>query len=236
MPIHHNLQFFNVELEWHPGDTQNLYYQNVLKKYDDLKRLGWINKKISYKFNSHGFRSEEFKEGKNIIFLGCSITFGTGINLEDTFPYKVAKSINYNCCNLGVSGSSNDTAFRLSEYWIPKINPDIVVLLSPEESRLELLSNNPTESIHYRINKESLKDSFYEKWVINEENGRLNRLKNQLSIQNICQSRNIKFLNFNVESDFCFTEKDLARDLSHPGVLSHHSFSEKILNFIHKED
>jgi len=233
MNIIDNLQHRSTELDWHLGDTQELYQHNLTNKYDELNRYGWVDKTIKYKFNSHGFRSEEFKEGKNILFLGCSITFGTGLGYDDIFPSRVAKAMGYNLCNLAISGSSNDTAFRLAETWLAKIKPDMVILMSPDKSRLELLTLQPEgSSIHFRVNKVSTQQPFYQKWILNDENSRLNQLKNQLAIQHLCNTQGIKFLNFNIESDFCFVENDLARDLSHPGISSHIATAEKILNVI----
>jgi hypothetical protein len=232
-----NLQFRSTETEWHLGDTQDLYRHNLEHRFEELHSAGWIDKTIKYKFNSHGFRCEEFKESKNILFLGCSITFGTALRNEDIFPTQVSRALGYNCCNLALSGSSNDTAFRLAETWLSRIKPDIVLLMSPDKSRLEITTAEPEgSSIHFRVNNTvqnyAMTNSFYLKWIMHEENARLNQLKNQLAIKHLCNTQGIKFLNFNIESDFCFIENDLARDLSHPGILSHRATTEKILNFI----
>ena len=75
-------------------------------------------------------------------------------------------------------------------------------------------------------------DIFYQKWLLNEENARLNQLKNSLGIAHLCKNLGIKFLNFTVENDFCLVDDDLARDLSHPGRLSHIGTADKILSKI----
>lgn len=228
IPDHHHRKFANKELLWYPYDDEKTYIQHRLTRINDLMRFNWLDRKITYRFNSDGFRSEEFKEN-SIAFLGCSITFGIGLPLEDIYPTLVSKKLNMPMSNLSVSGSSNDTAFRIAEYWLPRLKPSILILMSPDKSRMELLGRDIT---NYRVNSQCIKDQFYQKWLLDEENARLNQLKNSLGIAYLCNSLGIKFLNFTVENDFCFIENDLARDLSHPGVASHLETARMILNVI----
>ena len=57
--------------------------------------------KISYQFNSLGFRSDvEFDYLPDIVFFGGSSTFGVGVSIEQTFPHVVAYEKNlklWNC-------------------------------------------------------------------------------------------------------------------------------------------
>lgn len=59
--------------------------------------------------NSDGYRdreySDEVRSGKNIIFIGDSVTFGSGVNLEDTFTKVVERGLDgVYCMNWGVGG------------------------------------------------------------------------------------------------------------------------------------
>lgn len=47
--------------------------------------------KITYKFNSLGFRSDEFHNQPSLFTVGNSISFGVGIDIENTFGYIVAQ-------------------------------------------------------------------------------------------------------------------------------------------------
>lgn len=227
-PEHHHKKFANTELLWYPYDDEETYQKNLVTHKDDLIRLGWLDRKITYKFNSVGHRSDEFQDN-SIIFLGCSITFGIGLPLEYIYPTIVSNALSLPCSNLSVSGSSNDTAFRLAEYWLPKLKPKIVIIMSPDKSRLELLGKEIT---NFRVNAHSMNNLFYQRWLMDEENARLNQSKNILAVKSICTELGIKFLPFTVEQDFCFIESDLARDLSHPGRLSHIKTARKILSRI----
>jgi hypothetical protein len=227
-PEHHHKKFANTELLWYPYDDEETYQKNLLARRDELIRLGWLDRKITYKFNSVGHRGDEFQDG-SIVFLGCSITFGIGLPLECIYPTVVSAALDLPCANLAVSGSSSDTAFRLAEYWLPKLKPKIVIMMAPDKSRLELLDK---EVSNFRVSDYTRHSIFYQKWLMNEENSRLNQLKNILAIKSICSELSIKFLPFTVEQDFCFVESDLARDLSHPGRLSHIGTADKILSKI----
>lgn len=227
-PSHHHQKYANQELLWYPYDDVETYNKNLIERHEDLVRLGWLDRTITYKFNSNGFRSAEFQEG-SVVYLGCSITFGIGLPLENTFPSLVSEKLELDCCNLAVSGSSNDTAFRLAEYWLCRIKPKMVILMSPDSSRIELVGK---EIINYRPSSSTGHMIYYQLWLMDNENARLNQLKNSLAIEQICNSLGIKFLMFTVENDFCFIENDLARDLSHPGVASHAKMADLILNRI----
>jgi len=208
------------EVDWIPGDTEQQYQQNQ-------KDLGdWIDRKFTYKFNKQGFRCEEFVENTDILFLGCSYTIGVGLPLENTWSYLVAESLGSTYANLGQGGGSNDTAFRLGYYWIPKIKPKFVFLLSPQPHRFELIT---TDMIHFfsPTNLSERFKQFTENWMTNDINPTLDQIKNTLALEHICLKQGIKFINCN---SLELARKDYARDLSHPGVESNRQFAQSILN------
>lgn len=57
------------------------------------------DKNHSYKYNSHGYRGDDFinlgepHDGKHVLFAGCSETEGVGTRLEDLWAYKVYQRI-----------------------------------------------------------------------------------------------------------------------------------------------
>jgi hypothetical protein len=59
------------------------------------------------------------------------------------------------------------------------------------------------------------------------QNGLLNRRKNKLAIEKLCDDRKIKFVHDNTEE---MKIVDFARDLSHPGTKSNKLFADKILS------
>ena len=60
---------------------------------------------IHYTYNSHGYRSEEFKD-QEILTLGCSQTLGLGLPLEYTWPFLLSEKMNMPYANLAKGGDS----------------------------------------------------------------------------------------------------------------------------------
>ena len=104
----------------------------------------------TYSFNRQGFRGEDFdpKASKRIFFSGCSYTFGTGLNYEETAAYKF--KMNYcsesgidpaevNLLNFAMPGGSNDYIVRTMISQCEKVKPDIAVVLFSHSTRAEYI-------------------------------------------------------------------------------------------------
>jgi|688.fasta_scaffold01693_8 hypothetical protein len=227
--------FSNTIQEWDLFDSKERYEENLNKNFNLLKSNNWIDKKITYKFNGDGFRSFEFDaDTDSILFLGCSLTFGTGLPLEETAGYLISQKLKLRFFNLGLGGTSNDTAFRFGYHYISTLKPKIVIMFSPENSRIELCENQ--KIFYYRSQMKFYQmDSFYKKWLLDDTNSFLNQQKNILAIENICITNNIKFLCFDAPKLFLIDFKvtnDFARDLIHPGIKTHQLVSEFVLGQI----
>ena len=207
-------------------------YQNK-KTRQQLKSLGWIKRDIEYRFNKYGFRCDEFTDEPGVLWLGCSYTMGIGLPNDTTFAHLVSKELGLKNFNLGVGAASNNTCFRFGSYWIEKLKPKIVVLASPDISRIEMLGahDNVKDLSSLAVPKE---------WFLNERNQDFNRQKNAMALYYYCSKVNAKYVWFpqhtafpKVESEENFWKKDKARDLAHPGILNHKYAADKILEFIH---
>lgn len=224
--------FSGTTRNWVITDSEELYKQNIKEpKYrEQLDKLGFDDTSITYEFNSEGFRSDKFNletERDSIVFLGCSLTVGIGIPLEDTWAYKVAKSLGLRCYNLGVGGTSADGCFRLANHWLPILKPKYVCMLTPAMGRMELIDENNIYAflpLHLVPNDEMRKNlqrvtdivldedekkqltssqinSFYTLWATNKLNIELNLKKNQLAIRRICDENNIKIFDLTTEDN-----------------------------------
>jgi len=223
MNIDHNpyIDLANKELYWLPMDTEKLYKENLNNKKELLEKYNWIDSNFTYKFNSHGFRCNEFTNDPSIVFLGCSITAGIGIPLEATWASLVSAELNLACYNLGIGGSSNDTAFRLANSWLERIKPKVVVFCQTYDHRIEIFDSEGSIA-----NISSELPEFYNTWLSNKYNATLLKVKNRLAIAQLCNLLNIKFLYVNVED---IHYQDLARDLAHPGIQTNIDFSKSVL-------
>ena len=230
-----NKKYAGQTLDWLPMDTEELYKFNLKNRYNELESNGWINNPFTYKFNSDGFRCGEFTQDPGILFLGCSITLGVGVPVEQIWPELVAQQLSMQCANLGLGGSSADTAFRLCHGWIDKIRPKIIVFALPGVDRTELIVNGRAEFLSPAWNSLDRYSNYLKDWIADDNNANLNRLKNKLAVKSLCQDRGIKYIEID-PYDILVTEKitpkTLARDLAHPGIGYHKRVSEIVLQLI----
>lgn len=227
-------EYADRELSWFPLDSLAAYEHHLATRRQDLEDNGWIGRSIIYRFNEHGFRSDPLVPGQGAMFLGCSFTFGTGLALEDCWPYQVSKRLALSCWNLGVAGAANDTMFRLGSFWIPHLAPRVVVVLLTEPTRLEIIDNRKFVPIMPKfIPKEY--EQFYRYWVTTDANSRFNEMKNQLAIQSLCDKAGIPVFFFRMK-DFMYKFDqpylDYARDLTHPGPKTMARFADKVVSAI----
>jgi len=225
----------NKSLKWATHDSLKLfnYHKSNKKTAKLLKSLGWHENSIEYKFNSNGFRSEEFdSEGNSIVFLGCSHILGTGLDLPSTAAHIVSKQLGYKCFNLGLNGGCSDTCFRFAYYWLPKLKPKITVLMQPQKERFELFH---FDKLIQMLGNDMPKPytSFYKSWLSVDLNSELNYQKNLLAIKNICDTNNIKFVHVN--NIFANNKIATARDLAHAGREPNKLKAQEILNIINKK-
>jgi hypothetical protein len=239
-------QHANTTRYWLQNDRKELYELNLKSNYDLLKNNNWIDNSFTYKFNSHGFRCDEFTDEPSIMFLGCSFTCGIGLPIDYIWPELVSKKLNMRCANLGIGGSSIDTAFRLCHGWIDIIKPQIVILLEPPGVRVELVYNDTIVNLNTGITvfengfiaSKNLQNpnhnnhqTFIKEWSLDDNNDYFNKIKNKLAIESICSARNIKCLSIPFKEIFK-RKVDLARDLSHYGIKSNQLFADYILTKI----
>jgi hypothetical protein len=224
----------DLEVAWFPNDTEELYLDNIKNNYHQLSLNGWVGRHFTYKFNSHGFRSEEFSHDNSVMFFGCSHTAGIGLPWESTWAYNVAKELNLKNFNLGMPGCGPDTAFRLANHYIPQIKPKLVIYAEPPPGRMALHSaRHKIHDFWAHIEPDQYNDpsfrSFYEHWLSLHENVVLHSLKHKLALEMLCIQHNIKFIYAHSDE---IPISDHARDLGHAGEKSNMNFVQIILDRI----
>lgn len=234
-PINHQHSMFaNKTVEWFTSDSLERFTDNLAKPNNraTLERNNWIDKKIEYTFNSHGFRADEFEENSNsILFLGCSFTLGTGLTYEHTWPYLVSQEFGLKNYNLGISGGSNDSAFRLGNHYIPKLKPSFVVFAGTGFDRLDVIDDEVI-TLRYNWIPEHLDSDYYKDWVTYRENGELNWCKNQLAIKYLCKEHSIPYIYLSFIDLITWPLSDNGRDIIHPGIGINSRIAEKIIQDI----
>lgn len=236
-----------VVLNWTGSDNQSAYERHCADPITNnkLKAGGWTDSNIRYELNSEGWRSagcaEYDVDEPCLIALGCSFTFGTGLNLDQTWSAKVADQLGLRLVNLGMPGHSLD----LSTAWLT-INqhrlrdPRAVIICEPPPGRMSWVTHNHIMSMSYghtllrmvRGSAETPVSSLgaYE-WLINnlKINSAISYYKNSSVARLWASQRTIPFMHFNGLDDTVPTS--LARDLSHHGEPWHDAIANSILEW-----
>lgn len=131
------------------NDVIDRLFFNNLDKTDPLRFHDIYlspNKKISseffYRLNSLNYRSDEFYSNPNIIFSGCSFTYGMGLEEEHLWTDILAKKINKEYINLALPGKSTSSIINnLYSYIREYGKPEYIFCLFPNFNRFELPIN-----------------------------------------------------------------------------------------------
>lgn len=230
-PTHYWRRFSNQTLQWIDTDTQELWLKNLTDKEtrEKLSENDWMKiPSIEYTFNSEGFRCGDFTDEEGAIFLGCSITGGVGLPESCIWPTIIAKSLNLRCWNLGTSGGSMDSCFRLLNYYIDKLTVKYVFLLSPSPHRFEMHCSNVWKSVTPGSN--NISGDTRREWYGSAQNAIHNYAKNFMAMKYICDYYGVEF--YDVKTGMEPNTPDLARDLMHPGVTRQTVYANTFLNMI----
>lgn len=224
-------------LDWIHGDNESVYQTNMQDPEYAKYAQSQCWDQITYKINSRGFRCEEFNDTKDprcIITLGCSFTMGVGLAVEKTWPQLLGQALARKVINLSWPGLSADSCFRLAQYWVPCINPSLVVMLTPPCDRLELATTDlelPFEVFMpaSRSKYFTATDTFLKQWWTNDANLHLNNAKNKFAITGLCDSLNIASQIYDADHVMTQARPDYARDRLHAGESAHRELVDNIL-------
>jgi hypothetical protein len=223
---------------WSPLDSHERWIENMKdpKKQKHLVAHGFDNEHaITYSYNSHGFRCDDFDHEPGFIALGCSITMGIGVPVQESWPSVLSDLTGLKARNLGLGGAGMDTCFRMLFHYIDQLNPKFVAFVMPAQGRFEFYVNNYPElflpgSIEHVVQKH---------WYADNKNSETNFLKNYLLIEQLCQIKNIKLVHL-LHSDLpvwqsgCGDNFSTARDLKHPGAERHVECAEKFVTLLNQ--
>lgn len=138
-----------LDLGTYPKDQEIQFSLTDLDSEEQFNKLAvsnWQKDSFTYKYNSCGFRSQEFNRNDSelvLLTLGCSHTVGVGIPQHKNWPEQLCSNYfpDYVVYNAGLGGASADTVARLAINMIPIIKPDIVAIMWPSLHRFETYEN-----------------------------------------------------------------------------------------------
>jgi hypothetical protein len=246
-PWHPGINQKGKILNWLPSDTQEYFEKNIAdpEQQEYLAQQGWSDPTaIEYSINNHGFRSDQFlRDHPCMIALGCSFTVGIGLPHHQVWPWILGAALNLRVYNLAWGGASTDTCFRMADYWIPQLNPQLVCMLTPPSNRFELLTaSGPWPAAEVIMPNtstvlENLKnDTFVKHWWTNELNARFNSRKNKLAIEMIASKNSAPIVIFDVDTESSMRPHihGYARDFLHVGPSGHQELAKKMLAKLNK--
>lgn len=125
------LFFNNLDEADHTGN------HNILTEENNL-----INSEFFYNLNSLRYRSNEFYERPDILFSGCSFTYGMGLSKDSLWIDRIAKKMKKEYVNLGLPGKSVSSIINnIYSYFREYGHPEYVFCLFPNFNRFELPIN-----------------------------------------------------------------------------------------------
>lgn len=232
-PYHHQIEFRSTTVSWFATDQEHMYDRNLQDpdRRTVLEANGWIDRDITYSFNSHGFRCGEFEPGTGFVALGCSVTAGVGLQDQHTWPCIIGEKLGIPAWNLGIGGGAMDTNFRMAEHWIPLLRPRFVIMLGTP-LRIEIALSDVVDSL--QLNRNHDDDWYLKNYTLNDENDRINYRKNTRAVSDVCRDIGTPFWSVSVDhwgqgNGDPNRGYDWARDLAHPGPSMHRHFADRAL-------
>ena len=108
----------------------------------------------TYKLNLHGYRGPNLRS-VDFVALGCSQTFGQGVEEEDTWPSRLSKLTGMSYVNMGVPAESSHGMLNHALAYIDKFGaPKAIVALFPGYGRFSTILN-------YAYNRQRLTEPPY---------------------------------------------------------------------------
>lgn len=170
--------FRPIDLDYHPSNPdRNLFY-----------------------LNTRGYRTKEFIKDEDLLALGCSQTFGWGVEKEQSWPEIISKKFNISVTNLSLPGdSAQGQILKAFEYFKIYGNPKKIVGVFPINRILFPSSmHNPHNIITWDLSKHKGPERFSQiphtpDKVFNVEVCQIQNYMFISMLEQYCRSNNIEF-------------------------------------------
>lgn len=214
---------------------------------------------VSYKFNSRGFRDEEWPETiqelRNSIWcFGDSFTVGLGCPYDSIWVKKLEKLTGIRTINISLDGASNTWIKRKVIRLIEEISPNFIVIhwsyfsrkefpdetLIDEDRRLTLSKDDLKNNKHHKSLREDLLETL--KYIKNIEDLKPRKvihsiIRDEINFYPHHTKKTIHSSMENVCTHYIplIEEIDYARDGFHYGVQTSELFANKIKSLLYKD-
>ena len=155
---------------------------------------------VLYKFNDFGFRTTglEIQATRTIWVVGCSLTFGTGLRVEDTWANRLAGLIGMvtgrtaSLWNFSQGGASNDFILRTIWDQIQTGKPDLIIIQITYPDRTEYTNDIIQGGMIGRWNRKRVSSHYFS--FYNDQIGYSNLARNILLLKLVFEKYGVKFL------------------------------------------
>ena len=139
-----NTQYYS-NLDWEGRSINNVPFKSNMSYKNHVRATDIV---YTVKINSQGFRDYEYSINKpantlRIAVVGDSITYGAGVNLEDSYVKQLERLLNNRCSkkiealNFGAAGASTINELELIQKKVLFYEPDILMLqMDPNDSNV----------------------------------------------------------------------------------------------------
>lgn len=157
-----------IDFDYHQIFDRSLQEMSPLEllKTDAILQLPRDTYDIGYRYNSHGYRCENFTN-QEILTLGCSQTFGFGQYIDRTWPYILSNQMKMEYANLAKGGDSAPAqvakAFQFfKEFYNPKYIFAVFPLFRLEFPLVEKILTRSKNSAPVEKDKKRIAQHFIE--------------------------------------------------------------------------
>jgi hypothetical protein len=136
------MNYFMGKKQTWTDDSLKKIFLNNLRLSDNIKLNQYDPETITIdkgRINNYGYRDDDFTKLADILMVGCSMTFGQGLEEKYIWPNYIKKWSNKECANLSVNGGSIiGLIYRIFAYIRKFGNPEIILCLWPDINRVYL--------------------------------------------------------------------------------------------------
>ena len=219
---------------FYPIDTRELYEKNLLIQ---AAEWSWRDRSIRYDLNTQGYRCEEWSSidwNSSILCFGCSMTFGIGVDTDQTWPHYLSLVSGHPCVNLAQPGASVAFNWANSVKLLAQgIRPRAVIYYWPDYSRsFEFVEGLRTVNwgswIKPQLSPGQL-GHVGSAWAVNPVHARAMSLLYMQSLNWSCPRLDLTWSPDPLPGQQHHLVKlDHARDLRHPGPVSNQQFAQDV--------
>lgn len=185
--------------------------------------MDWFTEQwIQYNKQEDEYRSLRQPEQDYPASFGCSFTYGTGVEMEQTWSFLL------DCVNLGVRGASNDYISRMAVTYCKLYNPKDIYVMWTFSNRREYVDDSGTLLKYKAYDPGSEKYAWHRAnfELSNTHSDEYNLAKNKLLLESFCKSENINLHQTSVDTINHYDMESIGTDGQHPGVEWHDTIAE----------